>query len=126
MLHKTEDKAKKKPGGSAVTILHFPPRRGACPFLFNHLSILSEAPVHYRGSNCMLHSISNPCLGVVSLLCTQDLTCPLYEAVTRTQSHAGSSPAQGKDWLITKAPPTLPELGFTSVPRMRAITAEPE
>lgn len=58
MPRKTEDEAKKKPGSSAVTILHFAPRRGACPFLFNHLIILPKAPVHYQGSNCMLHSIS--------------------------------------------------------------------
>lgn len=126
MLHKTEDEAKKKPGSSAVTILHFPPRSGACSFLFNHLSILSEVPVHYWGSKCMLHSISYPCLRVVSLLCTQDQPYPLYEVVTGTESHAGSSLAQGKDQPVTKAPSTLPELGFASVPKMPAITAEPE
>lgn len=126
MLHKTEDEAKKKPGSFAVTILHFPPRSGACSFLFNHLSILSEVPVHYRGSKCMLHSISYPCLRVVSLLCTQDLPYPLYEVVTGTQAHAGSSLAQGKDQLVTKASSTLLELGFASVPKMPAITAEPE
>lgn len=73
----------------------------------------------------MSHHISYTCFGVVSLLCTQDLTCPLYEAVAGTQSHAGSSPAQGENRLLAKAPSILPELGFAAVPESQ-LEKQPE